>query len=69
MIGELESGTKLIRDCFLLLVDGQFVNCVDIRLGAMMNTIEYSCCVGISKWYLSTQFEEGDNIFFNHINA
>lgn len=64
MIGELESGTKLIRDCFLVLVDGQFVNCVDIRLGAMMNTIEYSCCVGISKWYLSTQFEEGDNIFF-----
>lgn len=62
--GELESGTELIGDCFLLLVDCQFVNCVDIRLGAMMNTIEFNGCVGISKWYLSTQFEEGDHIFF-----
>lgn len=29
-----------------------------------MNTIENNCCVGISKWHLSTPFEDGDNNAF-----
>lgn len=41
--------------------DSRFDSSVDFRLGGMMNTIEDNWCTGFSKWYLGTQFEEGDD--------
>lgn len=59
---ELDCGTELFRDRFLP-DDGRFVNSVDFRLCAMINTIED----GISKWYLNTPFEGGDNYAINFV--